>query len=615
VNEDLAVLERELEAELCRRSFADFFRAAWPIHEPATPLKWGWALDAVCAHLQALIEDWGRRQRDPAFEQRMRDLLVTMPPGSAKSRLLAYLMPWAWLRWPTMRAIALCCNPRVALRDSMFARDLIASRWYQRSFAPAWSVRQDVDAKGLFSNTVGGFRAAMGFDARIVGERGDLIIVDDPHDPDEAESDAKRDGVHDRWDNSISNRVNDLGSSIRVGIAQRTHEDDWSARRIAEHWTHLDLPMLFEPDRGCETPLGKPDRRTTEGECLHPERFPSEVIAAERGKGERRWSTLYQGRPTPAGGALVKLEWLRFWRRKGMPSAPTARPRGCWQGPSVELDPAELHGVVIAADLAMGKATRAGDYNAIVAVGRKGSAFVVLDVWRRRAEFPEVQRAFRGFASRWPSAKKVIERAAAGGSLESSLAAEIPGIVGVPPQGSKEQRVHAVLAFFEAGNVHLDEHATYLEAVVAELTQFPSAPHDDVVDALSLALGQMLGAAPLERWRILADMAGAPPTRAELATAAVRAAREAALVASDRDLAARVLVEAPREIGALRVVLSIPGEPSWAERLARIDALEERSLTARRVLANVATPIEREAWRGRIALDEREMSEGFRGRA
>ncbi|MBX3159606.1 MAG: phage terminase large subunit [Deltaproteobacteria bacterium] len=476
-----------VERKLLERSFARFFRAGWSVLEPSTPLRWAWPYQAVCDHLQALVEDWAARQGDPTSAQRIRDLLVTLPPGCLKSRLLAYLVPWAWLRWPQLRAIALSCNPRVSLRDSMYSRDVIASPWYQQTFAPSWQVRGDSDAKGLYSNTAGGFRAAMGFDARVVGERGDLIIVDDPHDPEEVESEAQRGHVHDRWESSIGNRVNDLGSSVRVGIAQRTHEDDWSARRIAEGWAHLDLPMLYEPDRACSTPLGDPDPRTEEGDCLHEERFPPAVIAAERRRvGERRWATLYQGRPAPAGGAMVKLADLRFWRRESEPLV-AARPRGCYQGPAVVL-PKDLDSVVIAGDLAGGKLTTKGDYNALVVVGLRGSSFYVLESWVKRAGFPEVQAKVRELARRYPTARKVIESAASGASLVASLESEIAGLVGQVAKGDKESRLESVLAFFEAGNVRFHDGAPGLDELLTSLTIFPNGAHDDDVDALSLAL-------------------------------------------------------------------------------------------------------------------------------
>ena len=41
---DLIAVEREY----CSRSLMHFARRAWHVLEPATPLKWGWALDAIC---------------------------------------------------------------------------------------------------------------------------------------------------------------------------------------------------------------------------------------------------------------------------------------------------------------------------------------------------------------------------------------------------------------------------------------------------------------------------------------------------------------------------------------------------------------------------------------
>jgi predicted phage terminase large subunit-like protein len=452
-------------------------------------LLWEWPYQATCDHLQALVTDWRARKRSPASVQRLQNLLCTLPPGCLKSRLLAALVPWVWTFAPEFCAIALSCNPRVALRDSMIARDIIASQWYQTTFQPPWQVRDDADAKGLFKNTASGWRSAIGFDARVIGERGHMLIVDDPHDPEEVESDVQRGHVHDRWELTISNRLNDLGTDIRCGIAQRTHEDDWSARRIAEGWTHLDLPMLYETERRCETPLGKPDPRTTEGECLHPERFPPAVIASERSKGERRWATLYQGRPSPKSGHIVAVDSLRFYRRADQPDATTARPSGCWKGPSVVVPAVnDMDRVVIAADLAGGKKTEKGDYNAIVAIGRRASSFYVLEAWRERADFPEVVRVFSAMCDRYPSAGKYVEKQAAGAPLVAQLEHEISGLVAVPSTTGKVERLEAVLHLFQAANVHLDEHAPWMPYAVHEITTVPSSRFDDLTDAIVIGL-------------------------------------------------------------------------------------------------------------------------------
>ena len=68
---DLLAIEREL----CRRSLAEFAKRAWRVLEPAAELKWGWALDAICLHLEAVSK--GEITR----------LLMNVPPGSMKSLL------------------------------------------------------------------------------------------------------------------------------------------------------------------------------------------------------------------------------------------------------------------------------------------------------------------------------------------------------------------------------------------------------------------------------------------------------------------------------------------------------------------------------------------------
>ena len=59
--------------ELAKRSLAEFARQAWHVLEPATELKWGWALDAICEHLEAVTHGEIKR------------LLVNVPPGPMRA--------------------------------------------------------------------------------------------------------------------------------------------------------------------------------------------------------------------------------------------------------------------------------------------------------------------------------------------------------------------------------------------------------------------------------------------------------------------------------------------------------------------------------------------------
>ncbi len=111
------------ERELCRRSLAEFAQAAWHVLEPTTPLKWGWALDAICLHLEAVTD--GRITR----------LLMNVPPGTMKSLLTGVIWPaWEWgpRGMPWKRYVGTAHEETLAIRDSRKCRDLIKSEWYQR---------------------------------------------------------------------------------------------------------------------------------------------------------------------------------------------------------------------------------------------------------------------------------------------------------------------------------------------------------------------------------------------------------------------------------------------------------------------------------------------------
>lgn len=62
-------VKRRLLGEKLRRSLPEFARAAWPILEPGTKMLWGWPLDAICDHLEAV----SKRQ--------IKRLVINVPPG------------------------------------------------------------------------------------------------------------------------------------------------------------------------------------------------------------------------------------------------------------------------------------------------------------------------------------------------------------------------------------------------------------------------------------------------------------------------------------------------------------------------------------------------------
>ncbi len=113
----------------------------------------------------------------------------------------------------------------------------------------------------------------------------------------------------------------------------------------------------------------------------------------------------------------------------------------------------------------------------------------LLDVYRDRIQYPDLERMAVQQRNRWRPAAVLIEDKASGQSLIQSLRrnTDVP-VIAIPVTKDKAQRVNEVSPGIEAGRLLLPETAPWLDDVILELTTFPNAAHDDVVDSISQAL-------------------------------------------------------------------------------------------------------------------------------
>jgi len=122
----------EARKVLAERNLADFVKQAWPILEPSTPLKWGWVMDAICEHLEAVTRGEIKR------------IVINVPPGTSKSLLTSVLWPsWEWIKRPELRYLATAHKQDIAIRDNTKARRLIQSDWYQSNWPIAIATDQN----------------------------------------------------------------------------------------------------------------------------------------------------------------------------------------------------------------------------------------------------------------------------------------------------------------------------------------------------------------------------------------------------------------------------------------------------------------------------------------
>lgn len=478
----------ELEHALCLNAFRHFIPRAWPEIDPA-PLIHNWHIDAIADHLQAVADG------------QIKNLIINIPPGMAKSMLVSVLWPaWCWARRPTWQILAASYEQGLVTRDAVKARELMRSPWYTKWFRKtdspfvnkAWDFSADTDQKTYYSNTEGGHRVSLGVGGKGTGYRGDCLIIDDPISAKDAHSKIARESVI-RWKTeTMANRFNDQANAAQVLIMQRLHEEDLSGFLIKQGgWELLRLPSRFEAQNRSRTRTWKgadfyADPRKSEGELLFAEKFPETVLkklAVE--VGSYAFAGQYQQRPAPAEGGMLKREW--FSRRWHMPGVipPT--------GIEARTVPVNFELFAIFVDATFRK-TEDNDKVAIGVFGIQGPDVYLLQLAWDRMTFTETVTRLVDLRSKWPKVSGVyVEDKANGDAIIDTLKNKVPGLIPISPDGGKESRIASVQPFIEAGNFWLPLSAPWVDDYITEACAFPKAPHDDAIDMTAYALLKYCG--------------------------------------------------------------------------------------------------------------------------
>ena len=188
---DTQLLYEALKRDQYERDFAAFFKDAWHAIEPGTNLVWGWPMQALADHLQALMDGTLGSNK----------LLINCPPGISKSVFSSVMLPaWCWARNPGTRVIGASYATSLSMRDAVRSREVIASEWYQKYWGHKVKVKPGSDSKQYYENTATGWRYAASSSSALTGYRGDLLIIDDPHSAASAESEAERETAKKAYD-------------------------------------------------------------------------------------------------------------------------------------------------------------------------------------------------------------------------------------------------------------------------------------------------------------------------------------------------------------------------------------------------------------------------------
>ena len=171
-------------------------------------------IDAFTWHLAQCLDGNIRRR------------LITVPPRHLKSICASVAFPaWALGHDPSLRIIAASYSTELARKHALDCRAVLESSWYKDVF-PGTRLHRDKNTELEFMTSRRGFRLATSIGGTLTGRGGNLIIIDDPMKPADAQSETRRRTVAQWFDSTLYSRLDNKADDRIVLIMQRLHMDD-----------------------------------------------------------------------------------------------------------------------------------------------------------------------------------------------------------------------------------------------------------------------------------------------------------------------------------------------------------------------------------------------------
>jgi predicted phage terminase large subunit-like protein len=403
---------------------------------------------------------------DRVVSGKCKRLMIAMPPRHGKSQLGSYLFP-AYLmgKLPQSKLIVGSHTAELAQRFGRMIRNLVDDERYSEIF-PEMKLSADSKAAGRWNTAQGGEAFFIGKGGAMTGRGGDVVILDDILDEQDAVSETAMENTWEWYTSGPRQRLQPNGTIIVINT--RWKMDDLSGRLLrqqgqlkADQWEILEFPAILPSN----TPLW-------------PEYWSlDELEKVKMSIGLKKWNAQWQQQPTNDDGAILKREWWRKWKHD---------------------EPPHCEYILQTMDTAYSKKETA-DFSVIATWGvfypsaDGGPALILLSVQKGRWDFPELKRVARSEYLYWNPDNVLIEAKATGTPLQQELRKMGIPVTMYSPGGrrtgqDKVSRANAVAPILESGMVWYPEGEEFAQDLVEECAAFPNGSNDDQVDVTVMAL-------------------------------------------------------------------------------------------------------------------------------
>lgn len=309
-----------LQREINDRSLYDFLEWVWPAYS-AQPFVPNWHIKYLSKQLEKVAYRVGERK------PKKHDLLINISPGTTKTALCSIVFPiWCWTKWYWMKFITASYSSDLALESAEYSRDIVKSAHFQEVY-PEIEIKSDKDSKGNFrivvnkgnvsrnrkqrqQQLIGGNRFSTSVGATCTGYHADILIWDDPINPQQATSARLLESANHWLDQTVPTRKTSKECSAIVGIMQRLHQDDPSGHLLEkdkDNIKHICLPGESIHFAKYVKPKKLLKKYTADG--LFDKRRMNKTVLKdlEADLGQYGYAGQIGQNPAPPGGGLFKV--------------------------------------------------------------------------------------------------------------------------------------------------------------------------------------------------------------------------------------------------------------------------------------------------------------------
>jgi len=394
-------------------------------------------------------------------------LIIATPPRTLKSLMTSVAFPAFLLgRNPAARIIGISHSSDLQIKFSNDCRAVMDSQPYGILF-PRTQFSKNTESE--FHTTHGGYRYARSVEGSLTGLGGGILILDDFQTPLDVFSEARRTSTNRLYYSTIASRTNNHHTGAIIVVGQRLHPGDLIGALLqsSEEWTLLSLPAIAEQEQYIPIGPGRWHLRRV-NDLFHPEQQSREFLDALRSQDPETYAAQYQQSPIPPGGFLIKRDQIQY----------------CDELPRRTSSSLYLQ--------SWDTAQKPGETNARSAcldILVQDNKFYIAQASAGQWEYHDLEQQVLSRADQQKPNVILIEDTGFGTALISSLKQRKLPVVAVKPEGDKRTRLLGQMSKFTNRQVFLLKTAPGRSELEDELFSFPGGRRNDLVDALTQALG------------------------------------------------------------------------------------------------------------------------------